>query len=230
MKNLLLLHGALGHPQYFDFIKEHLASTYQIHTPIFSGHVSTQMLSPLTMESYVNELEDYIRKHGLQDLTIFGYSMGGYVALSYAARHPNNVNGVMTLATKMEWTPVVGQREAAMLSPEKIQEKVPKFAQQLASYHGEDHWMQLTRAMANMLVELGNHPILTDEVLAQISVPVLMSSGDKDLMVPPMETLKAVQKIPNAWCCIIPDTIHPFEKINQRLFIALLEDFLRKVS
>ena len=46
------------------------------------------------MERLVDQAADYIRTHGLAPAAMFGYSMGGYVALQLAATRPELVRAV----------------------------------------------------------------------------------------------------------------------------------------
>lgn len=228
MKHLLLLHGALGHPAYFDFIKEALAAEYLVHTPVFEGHAGLrQGDEAISMAAYVAQIERYCEEHDLGQVAIFGYSMGGYVGLCYAAQFPGKVAAIMTLATKLNWSPEIAAKEAKMLDPVTIKEKVPKFAAQLSAIHGADNWEQLCRDIAGLLSGLGNQPLLTPHNFAAIKAKAQLMVGDKDNMVSIEETLGAVQQIEQANFAVLPDTIHPFEKINQALLLQLMRDFFK---
>lgn len=226
MTHLLLLHGALGHPGYFDFIKEALAAEYLVHTPVFEGHAGfRQGDEAISMAAYVAQIEKYCEEHDLRQVAIFGYSMGGYAGLCYAAQFPERVTAVMTLATKLNWSPEIAAREAKMLDPVTIKEKVPKFAAYLSSVHGAAHWEKLCRDIAGLLKDLGEHPLLGAQEYAAIKAKAQLMVGDKDNMVSVEETMAAVKQIEQANFAVLPDTIHPFEKINQELLLRLMRDF-----
>ena len=226
VKHLLLLHGALGHPGYFDFIKEALAAEYLIHTPVFEGHTGFRQGDvTLSMAAYVAQIEKYCEEHDLEQVAIFGYSMGGYVGLCYAAQFPERVTDVMTLATKLSWSPEIAEREVKMLDPVTIKEKVPKFAAYLGSVHGSAHWEKLCRDIAGLLTGLGEHPLLGEQEYAAIKAKTQLMVGDKDNMVSIEETMTTVKQIEQANFAVLPDTIHPFEKINRELLLRLMRDF-----
>lgn len=229
MEDLILLHGALGTPDYFDFLEKNLYEGFNIFKPKLSGHAGAAMLSTqISMQGYVDELADFISKKKLNKVHIFGYSMGGYIALKYASNYPEKVKSIMTLATKWNWDEAVAERESAMLDPDKIKSKVPQFAQYLAHIHGQEHWENLTRQIAKMLLNLGRDPLLDKETLTALKVPILLASGDKDNMIKIEETIYTAQKIPNADIAILPNTLHPFERINRPLLLQILGDFLKK--
>ena len=69
--------------------------------------------------------------------------MGGYVALGLAAEHPNRIKKVVTLGTKIDWSPEVAASMSRMFDPEKIQAKVPAFANLLAQAHAPADWKKV---------------------------------------------------------------------------------------
>lgn len=228
MKHLLLLHGALGHPAYFDFIKEKLSGDYVVHTPAFEGHTAAKRPEvEISMSAYTDQVKKYCEEHGLDQVAIFGYSMGGYVGLCYAAQYPERVSAVMTLATKLNWSPEIAAQEVKMLDPVTIKEKVPKFAAYLSAIHGEDNWENLCREIAVLLSDLGSHPLLGNPDFVNIKAKAQLMVGDKDNMVSIEETRAAVKNIAQANFAVLPNTVHPFEKVNQELLLQLIRDFFK---
>ncbi len=225
MKNLLLLHGALGHSDIFTAYKKELSQYFNIHTPLFSGHGNVDLPETgITIEKYTQELIAYCEKENLKDIHFFGHSMGGYVALCYALQHSENVNSIMTLGTKFDWTEEQAVKESKMLDPVVILDKVPKYAEQLSSQHGSK-WEQLLPAIANMMVSLGKNPTLQQDNLSEIQVPVQIMIGDKDNMVTLEESIGVYKSIPNAKLAVLPDTKHPMDKVRPKLLLDLMKDF-----
>ncbi|MCU7615186.1 alpha/beta hydrolase [Chryseobacterium sp. GMJ5] len=225
MKNLILLHGALGHTDVFQPYFEKLSGRFNIHTLLFSGHGSAKIPeNGITIEKYTQELTDYIEKKNLQEVHVFGHSMGGYVALCYALRHPEAVHSVMTLGTKFDWTEQQALQESKMLNPDVIAEKVPKYAALLESQHGLK-WKQLLPAIAEMMISLGKNPPLKDHVLNSMQVPVQIMVGDQDQMVTLEESIAVYRNIPNARFAVLPDTKHPMEKVRPDLLLNIMKDF-----
>ncbi|MBB4806299.1 pimeloyl-ACP methyl ester carboxylesterase [Chryseobacterium defluvii] len=225
MKNLLLLHGALGHSDLFSSYLKELSPYFTIHTPMFSGHGTTGLPDGgISIEKYVQELAEYIEEENLEDVYFFGHSMGGYVALCYALQHPEKVNSVMTLGTKFDWTEEQTAKESKMLNPDVILDKVPKYAEQLELQHGAK-WRQLLPAIADMMISLGKNPPLNESSFSGIDVPVQIMIGDKDNMVTLDESIKAYRNIPNAKLAVLPDTKHTMDKVRSKLLTDLMKDF-----
>lgn len=224
MLNLILLHGALGHSQIFESLTEKLSLYFTIHAPLFSGHGTSELPEDgISIEKYTNELKEFIESNNLNDVYIFGHSMGGYVALCYATQHPERLNSVITLGTKFHWTEEEALKESKMLNPETIAEKVPKYAALLEAQHG-DKWKQLLHSIADLMVSLGKNPPLKNN-LSTINIPVQIMVGDQDNMVTLEESTDVFRSLPNARLAVLPDTKHPMDKVRTGLLFDLMKDF-----
>lgn len=224
MLNLILLHGALSHPMIFEPFIPELSKYFTVHTPLFSGHGNSELpLDGISIETYTVELKEFIEKENLNDVYIFGHSMGGYVALCYASQYPEKINSIMTLGTKFNWTEQQALKESKMLDPEIIAEKVPQYAQLLETQHGEK-WKQLLPSIAELMIALGKNPPLQDN-LATINVPVQIMVGDKDNMVTLEESAEVYRSLPNAKLAVLPDTRHPMDKVRPNILLHLMKDF-----
>ncbi|MBW7676008.1 alpha/beta fold hydrolase [Chryseobacterium chendengshani] len=225
MKNLILLHGALGHSDLFKLYQEKLSVYFNIYTPLFSGHGNVDLdENGITIEKYTHELAEFIEKENIDDAYVFGHSMGGYVALCYASENPEKVHSIMTLGTKFNWSEEQALKESKMLNPDVIAEKIPKYANQLEIQHGSE-WKQLLPAIAQMMISLGKNPPLKSQVLAAIKVPVQIMVGDQDNMVNIEESVEVFRTLPNSKLAILPDTKHPMEKVRPELLLNLMKDF-----
>lgn len=224
MLHLILLHGALGDVTIFEPLKEELSRYFTIHTPLFSGHGNSELPEDgVTIEKYTEELKEFIQKENLNNVYVFGHSMGGYVALCYALENPGNLNSIMTLGTKFNWTEEQAVKESKMLNPDVIEEKVPKYAELLEVQHGLK-WKELLPAIAEMMVGLAKNPPLKGKV-STINIPVQIMVGDKDHMVTLEESIKVYRSLPNAKLAVLPDTKHPMDKVRPNLLLNLMKNF-----
>jgi len=225
MRNLVLLHGALGHSDVFNMYVDELSEYFNIHTPLFSGHGNKELPTDgITIEKYTKELSEFIEQKNLNDVCIFGHSMGGYVALCYALENPGKLNSVMTLGTKFDWTEEQALKESKMLNPDVIAEKIPKYADILEFQHGPK-WKKLLPAIAEMMISLGKNPPLHDDVLKNIEIPVQIMVGDQDHMVTIEESTAAYRKLTKGKLAVLPGTKHPVEKIRPDLLLHMIKDF-----
>jgi pimeloyl-ACP methyl ester carboxylesterase len=224
MQSLLLLHGALGASTQFANLTPLLSDTFDIHTLDFEGHGASVASRPFRIEYFAENVVNYLNNHSLDKCDIVGYSMGGYVALYLASVLPERINRIFTLATKFRWNPETSDKEAGFLDAEKIEAKVPKYAQFLQSLHGEK-WRDNLNATREMMLHLGDNPVLSASVLSNIAIPVHIGLGDRDAMVSIEETIEAYKALTNGELQIFPKTPHPLEKVRSDIFAAAISDF-----
>ncbi|TSA49473.1 MAG: alpha/beta fold hydrolase [Sphingobacteriales bacterium] len=133
---LILLHGAIGATSQFNSFTDLLSQSFTIYTFDFEGHGQRPFNNrPFRIEHFAENLSEFIEEYQLQPADIFGYSMGGYVALYLAATRPEYIHHIYTLATKFDWDTETATKESAHLNPEKLKEKVPQFAHALELRH-----------------------------------------------------------------------------------------------
>ncbi len=213
MATILLLHGAIGSEEQLFPLRDKLSDSNQVHSMNFSGHGGKEISHPFSIKYFAEEVVAFLQQHQIERVTIFGYSMGGYVAL-YLARHlPLIVERVITLATKFDWNPEIAAKEVKLLQPEIIEQRLPKFAETLQQRHFPQDWKQVMQNTAAMMLEMGQENPLTSEDMAMISCPVLLMIGDRDKMVSIEETLAVYRKLPNAQFTVLPKTQHLIEQV-----------------
>ena len=231
MENLLLLHGALGAASTLTPLAQALHGQFEVYALDFSGHGGRAVpQEPFSMALFVQDALRFLEEHHIQSTHIFGYSMGGYVALHLALHHPQRVRSIYTLATKFDWSAEAAAKEAKLLNPEKTAEKVPAFAAALARRHHPEDWKQVMRKTADMLLHLGNQPTLTAGNLPQLQLPVQVAVGDQDTMVSVEETLWAYRLLPDARLQVLPGTRHPLEHVAVSRLTEEIRQFIRQVS
>jgi len=226
MKNLLLLHGAIGSTDQLNPLIDILIKNTFVRAFDFSGHgasftVPEQYSIPLFAEQVITCLDE----QKIEQIPIFGYSMGGYVALYLARHYPHRVSKVITLATKFHWDEATAEQETKMLDPEKIEQKVPAFAATLKERHTADDWKAVLHKTAAMMRELGANNPLRDNDFRQITAPVMLLLGDNDKMVSREETEHVLKLLPHPAMQILPDTPHAIEQVNAAELAGIIRDF-----
>lgn len=223
---LLLLHGALGAADQLAPLASALAERF---TPIvveFEGHGRTPAPDrPFRMENFAANVTAALDAHSLAAADIFGYSLGGYVALCLARSAPERVRRVMTLGTKLRWSPADAERELRQLDAEQIQARVPKFAALLAQRHGAAAWVPLLARTAEMMTHLGEEPSLHDEDFRALSLPLRLTIGDRDTMAGMYDTLGVYRLLPAGELAVLPGTGHPLERVAPEALAAQIVDF-----
>ena len=227
MQNILLLHGALGTRDDLSPLAEQLEkSGFCVFALSFSGHGKTTQKEHVDILQFSKEVQIFIDQNKINDLTIFGYSMGGYVALYLASQQKKQIKKVITLGTKFDWTEKSLKKEIDQLDPEIISERLPKFAERLAEKHG-DSWKNLMYITVQLMQNIAIVQYLKEESLKKIDIPVLLGIGDKDQMVSLDETVNVYKILKNASMFMLPKTKHPIETVNINLLSQIISDFIR---
>ena len=227
MQQLLLLHGAIGAMDQLSDLENDLADSFLVHRLNFSGHGGSPDTDQIfSIRLFSEEVINFLDKKGIETINIFGYSMGGYVAMYLAKHHPKKIQKIITLATKFTWNEAIAANEIKMLNARKIEEKLPGFANSLKKRHAPNNWRTLLEKTAAMLMEMGkDNPLKPGEYLS-IQHPTLLMIGDRDKMVTLNETLEVYKNLPNAQLAVLPNTTHPIEMINTGRLANELKAFL----
>lgn len=222
-KSVLLLHGALGSAAQFDALRGLLPADARIYALNFPGHGNQVPQAPFSMQLFSESVLHFMDENNIEVANIFGYSMGGYVALHLAAEHPKRVGQVITLGTKMDWTPEVAASMNRRFDPEVLEAQVPKIAQALAASHAD--WKGLCRYTAAFLEDLGNGKGIRETSFAEITCPVTIGRGTEDTVVTVAESRHVAELIPNAIFAELTAASHQIERVNLNLLHNFIANF-----
>ncbi len=222
MKDIVLLHGAIGAADQLEPLAASLEQkAIRTHRFSFSGHGNTPFRAQFGIAQFAAELEEFIQAHGLEKPAVFGYSMGGYVALYLAKTRPQLLDTIITLGTKFAWSPEIAAKEIKQLDANIILQKVPKFAEALKARHGAG-WQTLLQKTAEMMTGLGEAPALKDGDFPLIEQNVLIGLADHDAMVSLDETLHVFKSLKQSDLYMLPRTKHPIETVNSQLLAEII--------
>ncbi|WP_435579366.1 alpha/beta fold hydrolase [Gilvibacter sp.] len=223
---IILLHGALGSTVQMQALSASFSATHEVFYFNFEGHGGRRSDRVFSMGVFAQNVSDFMAKSELETADFFGYSMGGYVALTLAQSHPQLIKSIVTYGTKFAWTPESAEKEVRQLNPEKILEKVPRFAAFLEQVHQPNDWKQVLNKTAAMMLALGAGAAFSESELQDIKVPVRILIGDQDQMVSLQESQWAAKHLGQGSCEIILDGVHPLEKNNPEKLAEATINFL----
>lgn len=214
MNPLLLLHGALGAKSQLDSLQKKSEAGREVYTMNFSGHGGEAFKNTFGIETFAHDVIHFLDQTKIQIGDIFGYSMGGYVAVWLAHKFPDRVGRITTLGTKFDWSPESAEKEVRKLNAEKILEKVPAFARILEHRHAPHDWKVLLQKTAEMMLQLGQSPLLTEQNLKTISHPITVCLGDQDDMADRIFSDQVSHWLLNGSFQEFQNTPHPIEKVE----------------
>jgi pimeloyl-ACP methyl ester carboxylesterase len=228
MQNIILLHGALGSLNDFEPLKKVLKKhDITTHAMSFSGHGDSPFENSFGIEQFAKELSTYIEKEKLEKPNVFGFSMGGYIALYLAGKHPELIDKIITLGTKFEWNEEVIEKQKKFLDFALI-EKNPLLAKHLNATHGA----KLGRLLENtshMLHDIVRENLLNPDFLSTIQNKVLIGIADGDQLVTVNETIGIYKSIPKGNMYMLPKSKHPIESSNFELLGTIIADFVQNL-
>ncbi len=214
MTNIIFLHGALGSAAQFDALQAQMPENQDDFALNFPGHGGVPANEPFSMRLFANAVLKFLDEKNIAQTDIFGYSMGGYVALWLAWKHPERVRSVTTYGTKLDWNPEVAAGMGRMFDPEKIEAKAPQLAESLSKIHGSEYWKPLCQSTAKFLHDLGNGLGLTSNAFGEIRCPVTIGWGDLDNVVTEAESRQTAEAIPQGRLEILAGGKHLIEQVD----------------
>jgi 3-oxoadipate enol-lactonase len=170
---------------------------------------------------------------GLERATIGGLSLGGYVALAFAARHAHRLEALVLADTKAapDTPEARAGREAAMILVREqsvavfVEQQLPKLLSAGASPEVRTRTRELGRqnqeAVLAALPALRDRPDRRPELKA-IACPTLIVVGELDVLTPPAEAESMRAAIPGARLRRLPAAGHLSALEDPRAFAAAL--------
>ena len=237
-----------------DTIPTLVQAGYRVFAPDFPGYGdSPPGNQPATVETLIGTVEQLMDIWGIQRAAFIGISMGGAVSIGYTLCHPERVDRLVLIGPygiqdkapfhalsyflvkfpglmNFFWTLSRGSRWAAryslnsiLLNPEsrteaivdEVLEAMQKQSSQQAFYQFQRDEMQWRGAKTNYTPRL-----------SEITVPVLIVHGEKDIGVPLMYGERAARMFPNARLEVIPNAGHWTQRDYPDIFNRLMLEFL----
>lgn len=214
---LLLLHGSMANASAWYFDVEALSEHFRVYAVDMIGEpgFSANSRPPLASDAYALWLDDVLSELGLSQVAIAGESLGGWLALDYAIRRPDKVSKLALLAPggvgsqrnfMFKALPLLllggwGKRKIRQMifgplekNPSPIMLEFRKF------------FALITKNFQPRIEAL---PILTDQDLQNIQIPVLAIVGGKDVLLDSKETQARLEaNVTNARVEFQPEARH----------------------
>lgn len=196
---VLLLHGALGSTaRETSGLLRALEPHYHALALDFAGHGASDAFEekPFSIGLFAENALAVLNFLDVERADVFGFSMGGYVALYLARHHAERVRRLAVHAASIFWGSAL---VAAM------QERIA----------GAD------QRMARFVDTLAEGP-LREADLAQIAHPALVSALDRDELFPLDHTLRLHDALPDVRLALLPGSRHALQGLDADLYAKLL--------
>lgn len=244
---VVLMHGTGGHLEAFTRNIRALAERFRVVLYDFPGHGwSTLSTRDLEIHDYVDHLVGLLDALGLERVHLSGESLGGWVAVKFAARHPERVGrmvlntpgGTMATPEVMERIRSLSQAAADDPSPERIRARLEWLMASPSSVTDELVDIRrgvygrpgFARSMRHILClqdpEVRRRNLITDAELAAVAAPTMVVWTSNDPSGPAGAGIDMAERIADGRFQLIEDAGHWPQWEQQERFDRIVLDFL----
>lgn len=221
---LLLIHGFPFDGRMWDPQVEALRGRRRLLVPDLPGFGrSPAPGKPASIADYASALGRFLEVRGAQKAVPCGFSMGGYVALAFAARFPERLAGLVLADTRAGADTGEG-KAARTLTAERVLAEGPAFLADTLpdkllapkTFEGDPGLVERVRSMirtqprgevAAALLAMRDRPDRTAE-LSHVPCPALLLCGAEDALTPPAEMRAMATAISGGRFAEIPGAAH----------------------
>lgn len=202
-KPIVLIHGNGEDHHLFDTeIVQLVNAGYRVYAPDSRGHGANAPLSEYHYSDMAEDVFCFIDALGLDKPALYGHSDGGIIGLMLEISHPGTLSVLAVSGTN--------------LSPEGLD---PSFIEEFRT----KNQVEPDPLVTLMLTE----PHIDPESLKNIKIPVLVTAGENDLILP-AETELIGKNIPDSTVIIVEGHDHGSYIASSEIMGEILIDFLEK--
>jgi pimeloyl-ACP methyl ester carboxylesterase len=206
---LLVLHGNGGSIEnassfYPELIKHYKVIAIDNRAQGNSGDTD----EPLTYDKMASDINELLKQLHTDSVYIWGQSDGAILGILLAMDYPEKVKKVLAFGANI-------QPDSLAIFTWDI-----KSCEKICRESKDAKEVKLNRLMLD-------YPNFPYTKLHSIKAPVLIMSGDRDV-IRPEHSLKMFQNIPNSQLCILPGTTHGACWEKPDLFLSILHEFFDK--
>lgn len=219
---VVLLHGGLSKTSSWDYL---LVPALEVDFHVYgydrTGHGFTSdqpgsLHFDFQTQEAISYLEDVVR----QPAHLVGYSDGAVIALMVAIARPDLVKSIVAIGGNFHYSGI----EFDMGEPTVSEEDLAEY-----TLISPDQPHTLLEKAERMFRIWKTEPDISKEDLAKIQCPVLIVSGDDDV-VTLAHTQELYEAIPLGQLAVIPGTSHALVKEKTSLFNTIMLQFLHDLS
>jgi pimeloyl-ACP methyl ester carboxylesterase len=214
---LMLLHGSMMNAATWMGDVSIWATHFRVYAVDIIGDsgLSAPSRPPLASDSYARWLDDVLGALGIERTSIVGVSLGAWLALDYATRHPERVEHVALLCPagigptrNVLWWAL----PLMLLGPwgtRKVSERILGGMPADASPEIKQFTAFMALIFENLKPRTETPPTFDDAALARLTMPVLTIVGEKDVMLHSQAIVERLARVlPHAQVHCLPGAGH----------------------
>ena len=221
---LVILHGAAGcTAMETEPLAQRLSKHFRVYALDFAGHGQSDPFSdtPFHPDLFIGSVKALFDHLDLHQANLFGFSLGGFIALSFASQFPGRVGKLALHATNLIWDEALVDTMLLRLDHEGIRRKSAELVRFLETMHGADNWISLFERMKDYTREIPGFVNHYTSIIS-MTIPTLVSAVDNDDLFDVQSPVFLYDKLQNSRLAIIPGHRHALQNIDLDLFVPLL--------
>jgi pimeloyl-ACP methyl ester carboxylesterase len=180
---LLLLHGGLGSIEMFGPVLPILAESRQVIGIDLHGHGRTALGSrEINAVDMGDDMAVILAARGHEQIDVFGYSLGGGVALQLAAQHPSRVRRLVVASAPFAsdgfYPEMLPQQAAVGAHMAEAMKETPMYRAYAAIAPKPEEFPKLLDRMGEYM----RRPYNWSEAVRKLTMPVMLVYGDSDMV------------------------------------------------
>lgn len=214
---LICLHAMLTGSAHLLSELEDLTKSYHLILPDIPGHSVRGIPKRLSYKdsSYVRWFSEIIAGLDLDEIDLFGISLGGFIAHSFAAEYPDKVNKLALVVPAGIVQGSVFKGLAKMAVPmikykiNPTEDNLKAVSSFLLTNWDEDWGPFLGDSMQDFITPKSIPPVSSDETLKKLTMPCLVMGADQDISFPGKPLVERVKAhLPSVETELLTDTRH----------------------
>jgi len=229
---VLLCHGAGGSSDHWRFQLQHLKGNLRILAVDLPGHGRSGGNSLSSIAEYREIIREVAHQLALPSFFLGGHSMGGAITLDYARTYPQELKGILLVATGAKLKvapPILETYHMGEHFQELINYCYGKQATPELIAYGEKSYAQTPPHVFYADFTACNDFDIKDEV-KNIEVPAQIIVGTDDLLTPPRYSHYLHERMPLAEIVLVDKAGHMVMEEEPREVNLALEALIKRVS
>ena len=244
-KTIVFIHGLSDSLNYWSPLQSNLKEDYQTLSFDLRAHGNSgDDGSKITIDLYSEDLYHLLKKLNISDAVFIGLSLGGNVALNFAIKHPEMVNGLIIMSSFCEFNK--GLQDIFDNFYLGIQEGFGEFFDIILPYTLPEEMLEKNREVLEFVREEGiktaniegikagikaGYSFSITDKLNTINAPAIVISGKDDELTDLNMQKKIHENLKNSEMIILEDTKHNI-LIGSNIvkIINIIKDFMQKIS
>lgn len=245
MESIIFLHAFPFSSEMWKPQVDFFSRTHHVYTPDLRGHGKAKReQGPWMIAHFAEDLKHYMNENEISRATICGLSLGGYVALHFAAHHSERISSLILCDTRADGDSNEAKDKRYALMQKITKDGLEGFAEDFSKQVLSVESLRNTELQENLkeeilknrqedvLMTLGALASRRDStsLLHRIEVPTLVVVGDDDRITPVDVNRTLAENLPHAEFRMIPHAGHLPNLEQPDIFNYCLQDFFYRLK